>query len=236
MKRSTGDKFTRIGMFRISGRSNGTNHETLISSFISLYITDQICEKPVIKAVPHRNVSAEKSEGNQNIKPDDGKNRHNIFHITASKILYECRHWLCLVSVKLWSWTWHITVSQFRKDKILINSRPLDKGLQGNCVYPPGVKALSIFWWLLKAAKVTAFVLGVPHRMIFMCFILDNPSRGGNVMLINQAAIFAEIRETEITRYDCYGVLKVGAFDCSRPNWTKIRSVHTLPDPGTNRP
>lgn len=29
-------------------------------------------------------------------------------------------------------------------------------------------------------------------------------------MLINQAAIFAEIRDTKITRYDRYGVLKVG--------------------------
>lgn len=93
MKRSTGVKFTRIGMFHIPGRSNATNHETLIFSFISLYVTDQICETTVIKAVPHRNVSAKKkkkSEGNQNIKPDDGKNWQNILHITASKIVYEC--------------------------------------------------------------------------------------------------------------------------------------------------
>lgn len=42
---------------------------------------------------------------------------------------------LCLVSVTLWSWTQHNMTSLFRKDKILINSRPLDKGPQGNCVY-----------------------------------------------------------------------------------------------------
>lgn len=99
---------------------------------------------------------------------------------------------------------------QFRKDKILINSRPLDKELQGNCVYPPGVKALSVFWWLLKVDKVTVFVLSAPHTMIFMCLIPDNPSRAGNAMVINQAAIFAEIRDTKLTRYDRYGELKVG--------------------------
>lgn len=61
-------------MFRIPGRFDAKTHETLISSFISLYITDQFCEKPVIKADPHRNVSVEKSEGNQNIKQEDSKN------------------------------------------------------------------------------------------------------------------------------------------------------------------
>lgn len=75
-----------------------------------------------------------KKVSNHNIKPHDGKNWQNIFHITASKILYEWRHWLCLVSVTLWWWTQHNTISQFRKDKILINSRPLDKGQGQLCV------------------------------------------------------------------------------------------------------
>lgn len=83
MKQSTGDKFTRIGMFRIPGRSNTTNCETLISSFIFLYITAQICEKLIKKAAPHRNVSAEKNEGNQKIKQDDGKNWQNILYFTS---------------------------------------------------------------------------------------------------------------------------------------------------------
>lgn len=185
MKRSTGDKFTRIGMFRIPGRSNATNHETLIFSFILLYVTDQICEKTVIKAVPHRNVSAKKK-------------KVRVTRISSQTMV--------------------------KTDKIYYTSLHRRSFMN------------AVFWWLLKAAKVTAFVLGVPHRMIFMCFIPDNPSRGGNVMLINQAAIFVEIRDAEITRYDCYGVLKVGAFDCSRPNWTDICNVHMLPDPGTNRP
>lgn len=81
-----------------------------------------------------------------------------------------------------------------------------------------------------------AFVLSVPHTMISMCFIPDNPSREGNVIFINQAAIFAEIRDTEITRYDCYGVWKVGVSAAAGPNWNNVCNGHALPDNGTNRP
>lgn len=66
-------------------------------------------------------------------------------------------------------------------------------------------------------ANVTAFVLGETQND-FISFIPDNLSQGGNVILINHAAIFAEIRDTEIIQCDCYGMLKVGAFVCSSPN------------------
>lgn len=42
------------------------------------------------------------------------------------------------------------TAARFRKDKILVNLRPLDKRLQGNCVYLKGSKS---FVSILMATK-----------------------------------------------------------------------------------
>lgn len=173
------------------------------------------------------------SERNQNIKPDKRKKNDKIYFTSLHLGSFMNADTGCVWSLSRCDHEPNTTVPERQNSHQLQTSWQRTSGQL--CVSAGSESFVSILMPTKggQGDSVCSQCTTHTHTVIYMCLIPDNPSRAGNA--INQAAIFAEIRDTKkITRYDRCGVLKVGG--SAAAGQIETRYAICTHYSGTNRP